>query len=135
MTRHEEREQAFLLLFEMTFGDESPEERMENAAEAREVTPTEFIKRLVGGVTEYRVQLDNRLATHSKNWHLDRLSRVALTALRLAAFEMLYCEDIPDSVAINEAVEIVKTFGGEEDGTFVNGVLGGLSRETENATV
>lgn len=135
MTRHEEREQAFLLLFEMTFGEESPEERMENAVEAREVTPTEFIKRLVGGVTEYRVQLDDRLAAHSKNWHLDRLSRVALTALRLAAFEMLYCEDIPDSVAINEAVEIVKTFGGEEDGTFVNGVLGGLSRETENATV
>ena len=135
MTRHEEREQAFLLLFEMTFGEESPEERMENATEAREVTPTAFIKQLVNGVTDYRVQLDDRLAAHSKNWHLDRLSRVALTALRLAAFEMLYCEDIPDSVAINEAVELVKTFGGEEDSAFVNGVLGGLSRETENATV
>lgn len=131
MTRHEEREQAFLLLFEMTFGEESAEERMESAVEARNAQFTDFSKRLVDGVTEYRIQLDDRLAAHSKNWHLDRVSRVALTAMRLAAFEMLYCDDIPESVAINEAVELVKAFGGEEDSSFVNGVLGGLSRETE----
>jgi len=137
MTRHEEREQAFLLLFETTFGEQSAEEQMENAAEARDAEITEFAKRLVCGVVAYRIQLDDRLAAHSKNWHLDRISRVALTALRLAAFEMLYCEDIPDSVAINEAVELVKAYGGEEDSAFVNGVLGGLSREgaTEPATL
>ena len=135
MTRHEEREQAFLLLFEMTFGEETAEERMENAAEARNAQFTEFSKRLVDGVTAYRIQIDDRLTAHSKNWHLDRISRVALTALRLAAYEMLYCDDIPESVAINEAIELVKAFGGEEDGSFVNGVLGGLSRETESAPV
>lgn len=137
MTRHEEREQAFLLLFEMTFGEESIEDKMESAAEARSAVFTEFSKRLVNGVTDYRIQLDDRLAAHSKNWRLDRISRVALTALRLAAYEMLYCDDIPDSVAINEAVELVKAFGGEEDGAFVNGVLGGLSRagEAETANV
>lgn len=131
MTRHEEREQAFLLLFEMTFGEETVEERMEGATEARNAQFTDFSKRLVNGVTEYRIQLDDRLAAHSKNWRLDRISRVALTALRLAAYEMLYCDDIPESVAINEAVELVKAFGGEEDSSFVNGVLGGLSREAE----
>ena len=137
MTRHEEREQAFLLLFEMTFGEESIEDKMESAAEARSAVFTEFSKRLVNGVTDYRIQLDDRLAAHSQNWRLDRISRVALTALRLAAYEMLYCDDIPDSVAINEAVELVKAFGGEEDGAFVNGVLGGLSRagEAETANV
>ncbi len=137
MTRHEEREQAFLLLFEMTFGEESIEDKMESAVEARSAVFTEFSKRLVNGVTDYRIQLDDRLAAHSKNWRLDRISRVALTALRLAAYEMLYCDDIPDSVAINEAVELVKAFGGEEDGAFVNGVLGGLSRagEAETANV
>ena len=137
MTRHEEREQAFLLLFEMTFGEESIEDKMESAVEARSAVFTEFSKRLVNGVTDYRIQLDDRLAAHSQNWRLDRISRVALTALRLAAYEMLYCDDIPDSVAINEAVELVKAFGGEEDGAFVNGVLGGLSRagEAETANV
>ncbi|MCQ2404922.1 MAG: transcription antitermination factor NusB [Clostridia bacterium] len=137
MTRHEEREQAFLLLFEMTFGEEFIEDKMESAVEARSAVFTEFSKRLVNGVTDYRIQLDDRLAAHSKNWRLDRISRVALTALRLAAYEMLYCDDIPDSVAINEAVELVKAFGGEEDGAFVNGVLGGLSRagEAETANV
>ncbi len=135
MTRHEEREQAFLLLFEMTFNDDDVEERIADAEEARGAQFTEFSRRLIAGVTEYRIQLDDRLAAHSKNWHLDRLSRVALTALRLAAFEMLYCDDIPESVAINEAVELVKAFGGEEDGAFVNGVLGGLSREDQPQTV
>ena len=137
MTRHEEREQAFLLLFEMTFDEELIEDKMESAVEARSAVFTEFSKRLVNGVTDYRIQLDDRLAAHSKNWRLDRISRVALTALRLAAYEMLYCDDIPDSVAINEAVELVKAFGGEEDGAFVNGVLGGLSRagEAETANV
>lgn len=135
MTRHEEREQAFLLLFEMTFGEEPAQERMESATEARGAEFTPFAESLVNGVTDTRIQIDDRLAAHSKNWHLDRVSRVALTAMRLAAYEMLYCEDIPDSVAINEAVELVKAYGGEEDSAFVNGVLGGLSRAGETETV
>ncbi len=134
MTRHEEREQAFLLLFEMTFGNETAEERMECAVEARAAQFSDFSKKLVDGVTAYRIQLDDCLATYSKNWHLDRISRVALTALRLAAYEMKYCDDIPNSVAINEAVELVKAYGGEEDGSFVNGVLGGLARADETET-
>ena len=137
MTRHEEREQAFLLLFEMMFGNETPEERMESAVEARGAEFSDFSEKLVKGVSDYRIQLDDCLAAHSTNWRLDRISRVALTALRLAAYEMKYCDDIPDSVAINEAVELVKAYGGEEDGAFVNGVLGGLSRagETETTSV
>ena len=113
MTRHEEREQAFLLLFEMTFGEEPAQERMESATEARGAEFTPFAESLVNGVTDTRIQIDDRLA----------------------AYEMLYCEDIPDSVAINEAVELVKAYGGEEDSAFVNGVLGGLSRAGETETV
>ena len=60
---------------------------------------------------------------------MDRISRVALTAMRLAAFELMFLPDIPVSVSINEAVEIAKRYGGEEDASFLNGVLGGLSRE------
>ena len=63
-------------------------------------------------------------------WSKERISRVALAIMRLAVYEMLYVDDIPVSVSINEAVELAKKYGGDEDSSFVNGVLGGISRET-----
>ncbi|MBQ2792061.1 MAG: transcription antitermination protein NusB, partial [Oscillospiraceae bacterium] len=64
----------------------------------------------------------------STKWKKNRLSRVSLSVLRLALYEMLYEESIPESVSINEAVELAKKFGGEEDSAFVNGLLGAVSR-------
>lgn len=131
ITRREERMDAFFMLFEMTFGDESLEEHLENARESRDAKLTPFSLQLVTGVTENVCAIDERLEAHLENWHLNRVSRTELTAMRMAAYEILFCEDIPNSVAINEAVECAKTFAGEEAGAFVNGVLGGLFREIE----
>ena len=129
MTRHESREQAFLLLFAQNFGDDPADVVIEAAAEARQVKLSDFARTLVDGVYEHKAELDEKIKAHSANWNVDRISRVALTAMRLAAFELMFLPDIPVSVSINEAVEIAKIYGGEEDASFLNGVLGGLSRE------
>ena len=129
MTRHESREQAVLLLFAQHFGEDPIEDVIAAAEEARQVKLSDFARRLVNGVYEHRAELDEKIKAHCANWNVDRISRVALTAMRLAAFELMYMEDIPVSVSINEAVEITKVYGGEEDASFINGVLGGLARE------
>ena len=80
-------------------------------------------------------QIDAVIAQHTKNWSTDRLSRVALSVLRLAVYEMRCGSDQPEAVAINEAVELAKTYGGAEDAAFINGVLGGISRAEQGETV
>ncbi|MEG1869995.1 MAG: transcription antitermination factor NusB, partial [Oscillospiraceae bacterium] len=74
--------------------------------------------------------IDTVLQEYSNKWKLGRLPRIVLSILRAAYCEIKYLDDIPDSVAINEAVELAKIFAGEEDASFVNGVLGGISRGT-----
>ncbi|MBR3289319.1 MAG: transcription antitermination factor NusB [Clostridia bacterium] len=129
MTRHESREQAFLLLFAQNFGEDPAAEVIEAAEEARQIRLSDFARSLVDGVYEHKAELDEKISAHSANWNVNRISRVALTAMRLAAYELMFLPDIPVSVSINEAVEIAKRYGGEEDASFLNGVLGGLSRE------
>ena len=131
MTRRESREQAFLLIFEKSFGSDSIEELLEAASEARDLRLSEFARTLADGVTEYLPELDKTIAQHLHNWNTARISRVALSLLRLAVYEMLYVPDLPVSVSINEAVELAKTYGGDEDASFINGVLGGIARSRE----
>ena len=128
MNRHESRELAFVLLFEKSFGDATLEELVEAAGEAWDVVAGSFSLEVANGVCTEQAQLDERIQAHSLNWNVNRISRVARTVLRLALYEMLYREDVPVSVAINEAVELAKKNGGEEDASFVNGVLGGIAR-------
>jgi N utilization substance protein B len=82
-----------------------------------------FARELVDGVRERRAELDALLVQCMENWKLDRLSRVDLSLLRLAAWELVGRPEIPASVTINEAVEIARRFGSEESAAFVNGVL------------
>ena len=135
MPRRESREQAFLLIFEKSFGSESVEELLEAAGEARDVHLSAFARELLDGVTRELPQIDAVIAQHTKNWSTDRLSRVALSVLRLAVYEMRCGSDQPEAVAINEAVELAKTYGGAEDAAFINGVLGGISRAEQGETV
>lgn len=128
-SRRESREQAFLLVFERSFSEEVPaEEVMENALEARGYKASAFASLLFTGVSEHKAEIDALIEEHSHKWKTTRLSRVALSVLRLAVFELLYCEDIPVSVSINEAVELAKSYAGEEEVAFINGVLGGVVR-------
>lgn len=88
-----------------------------------------FAERLVCGVAENLEGIDEKLNSYSKNWALDRMSRVDLALLRLSAYELLYCHDVPHNVVINEAIEIGKRFGTEETPAFINGVLDHLSQQ------
>jgi N utilization substance protein B len=88
-----------------------------------------FAERLVCGVAENLESIDRELKSYSTNWALDRMSRVDLAILRLAAYELTYCPDVPRNVVINEAIEIGKRFGTEETPSFVNGVLDHLSQQ------
>ena len=87
---------------------------------------------LVKGVEEHKDELDEKLDSISKNWSVSRMPLMDLAILRIALYEMLYVDMVPISVSINEAVEMAKEFGGEDDSPkFVNGMLGNVARELE----
>ncbi|MBQ6848723.1 MAG: transcription antitermination factor NusB [Clostridia bacterium] len=130
MSRRKSREQAFALLFEKSFNDLPVMDLAEGAQDAREMIIEPFALALAQGAEEKLAEIDARIDEFSHKWSRNRISRVALAVLRLAVYEMLYEEDIPVSVAINEAVELAKKYGGDEDSSFVNGVLGGISRDS-----
>ena len=92
----------------------------------------EYAEQLALGVEAHCAELDKRLASTSENWALDRMPVVDRAILRLAVYEMLYVDEVPISVAINEAVELAKQFGGEDESSrFVNGVLGRIARSLD----
>ena len=130
MSRRKSREQAFALLFEKSFNDQSVMDLAEAAQDAREFIIEPFALELAQGAEEKLSELDALIEANSHKWSHNRISRVALAVLRLAVYEMQYDDDTPVSVAINEAVELAKKYGGDEDSSFVNGVLGGISRES-----
>lgn len=128
MTRRESREQAFALLFEKSFRDKPVEELAAEAAEARDAGTSGFSMTLARGTEQHLAEIDERIAACSHKWNKERISRVAMAVMRVSVYEMLYETDIPDSVSINEAVELAKKYGGEDDSAFVNGILGTISR-------
>ena len=128
MTRREARELAFILLFEMTFTGDPIRILYENAAEAWDVENDAFALSLAEGAAAHLDEEDELISAFSRKWNKDRLSRVALSIMRLAIYEMEFEPDIPVSVSINEAVELAKKYGGDDDAPFVNGVLGGVAR-------
>jgi N utilization substance protein B len=89
--------------------------------------PDEFCRALVTGVESHLPDIDETLGTVSENWSVSRMPLVDRNILRLATFEVLFVDDVPSSVAINEAVELAKVFGGEDSSKFVNGVLGKIA--------
>jgi len=96
----------------------------------------EFAAFLVQGTCEHKEELDKLIAGCSDNWSLGRMSKVDISILRLAVFEFLYCDDIPPKVTLNEAVDLGKTFGSENSGSFINGILDALNLKLnkKNAT-
>ncbi|HDQ04234.1 MAG TPA: transcription antitermination factor NusB [Deltaproteobacteria bacterium] len=98
----------------------------------------DFAASLVHGTWEHKDELDKLISGSSDNWSLGRMSKVDISILRMAAFEFTYCEDIPPKVTINEAIDLGKTFGSENSGAFINGILDALklkiSKENETAS-
>jgi N utilization substance protein B len=94
--------------------------------------PCDFTRMLLCGVAEHIAEIDELIAATAENWTIERMPLVDLSILRLAVFEMMYVDDVPRSVSINEAVELAKGFGGEDDSSrFVNGVLGRIAKRLE----
>ena len=134
MTRREAREEAFRLLFETEFhGDLPAEEIYRLAVDAREFEDPGYIRQVYFGVLEKKSELDALISAHAKGWRPDRIAPVSRSILRLCIYEMRYVEDVPVTVAINEAVELTKRFDEEKARSFVNGVLSGVKNELEAA--
>lgn len=133
MTRSESREQAFILNFEMQFSDCGIDETIMLAGEVRDFKLSAFALQLVSAVDEHRIQIDQKIAELAKNWDTRRISKVSLSALQLAMAEMMAFSDIPVSVTINEAVELCKKYGGEDDYAFVNGILGSFAKALDRS--
>lgn len=129
MGRHEQREQVFMLLFQVEF--HSPEEMprqmrlfLEDSEEIRSQEDADRIEercRLVSGKIP---EIDKLINENTEGWDTNRMGKVELTVLRLAVYEMRYDDDIPERVAIDEAVEIAKKYGQDNSGGFVNAILG-----------
>ncbi len=133
MARRKSRELAFLLLFERCFDETDMQDIIDRAVEARDIEPDEFALTLAKGADEWMVQSDALIEEHAHRWSKTRLSKVSLSILRLALFEMQYVDESPVSVAINEAVELAKTYGEEDEASFINGILGSVARKIGNA--
>ena len=128
MKRSEARESAFFLLFEMTFRDKDRDAVWEAAASYAEIPTNGFTQKLYNGVLDHQDELDEIVETYCKNRKKERLSRVLLTAMRIALYEIRYVDDVPASVAINEAVNLTKKYDMPEMASYLNGVLGSYVR-------
>ncbi len=128
MTRSELREQAFILLFEYSFCKESAEELFDIARETDTFVEDEYLKEVVSTAITNILQIDELIGKYSNGWSAERIARVTLAALRVAVAEIKYIDTIPESVSINEAVEIIKKYATEQDVAFANGILGSIVR-------
>lgn len=123
--RREGREAAVQFLFQGDLNPESAGDPRDAFWELRPATTATraFCDDLVRGVLEHREAIDGQIRKYAANYELNRIAAVDRNVLRVAIYEMLFCDDIPPVVSINEAIEIAKRFGGEESGRFVNGIL------------
>ncbi len=130
MTRHEARELAFVLIFEKSFQEDvTIVELIENALEL-EIFPTNaFAENLAKKVYANLDEIDALINENLVGWSAKRISKVSRAILRLAVCELLYSENMPVGVAINEAVEIAKKYATTEDASYVNGVLGTIAKK------
>lgn len=134
MTRKEAREAVFQLLFETEFrGEEDPCQILALSEESREIAMNAYVREVYFGVLEHREEIDEMIVRHSNGWKPARISPVSRSAIRLCIYEMLYREDIPSAVSLNEAIELVKKYDDEKMRAFVNGLLNGAKNEIETA--
>ncbi|MFZ5596585.1 MAG: transcription antitermination factor NusB [Bacillota bacterium] len=131
MGRKQAREAAVKTLYQVDVGGVDPEKAIENVALMDKIAPgdMDFVRDLVLGSIMHLADIDAIIAALSKDWNVDRMPRVDCNIMRMAIFELLYRDDIPAGVTVNEAVNLAKTYGSELSGKFVNGILGRVVRE------
>ncbi len=131
--RTQARERFMQMLFQMEVQDDySVSIKNRVIEEALEDTDQkDYFEEMYRLICLYRTEVDKQIEAYSDHWKMNRLAKVDLAILRLSITELLYRDDIPDSVSINEAVDLAKKFGGEDSGKFINGVLGKIARSKE----
>ncbi len=130
--RRQARRRAVLILYQADMTGRPPLEVLEERRSLGERIPA-YTAELVSGVAERKGDLDRLIGSHAEGWTVERMAGVDRTLLRVAAHEILHRDDIPDGVAIDEAVEAAKTLSTEDSGRFVNGILGRIARERSGA--
>lgn len=133
MTRKQAREEAFILIFEKEFNNESLTDILSLAEEVRDIKADDYVKKVFFGTFDNISDIDNLISDNALGWNIARITKTALALLRLAIFEINFCDDIPISVSINEAVELAKKYATQEDASFINGILSTIVKKKENA--
>ena len=131
--RHEERELAFILLFEQMVQKDDLESIISDAKDARDVEVSNYTRRIAEGVIEKKEEIDKLIEANLKGWKLNRISKPSLVIMRVAVYEMLYVDKTLVKVFINEAVELAKQYAASGDSGFVNGVLGAIARNCQKS--
>ena len=145
MVRNTAREIAVHLSYELSFTDKTAGELLDQRLtadafaalageddlyrEAPNAKQAAYIRRLVSGVAEHGAELDGYIAKYAKGWQFSRIPLVASAVMRVAMYEILYMQDVPNGAAINEAVEIAKKYETPETVKFINGILGSFVRQ------
>ncbi len=134
--RRKARTIALEIIYQKEITKASLDEIMRNRNRAGEgEPPSDFSMKLINGVMSHQAEIDDLIEGYADNWALDRMPSLDRNIIRISLYEMLYEEDIPFSVSINEAVELAKIYGTEDSGKFVNGVLGRIASDLEKSKV
>ena len=129
MKRREAREQAFVLIFERSFSHDTTEQIIDAAGLCSDIMIDDFAEKIAVGAEENEEAIDALIEKNIRGWKMSRLSKVSLALLKMAIYEMLFEKDIPVSVSINEAINLAKKYGGSDDASYVNGVLGSVAKD------
>ncbi len=132
--RSKARKRALDLIFAAEAQGQVPTDLLNQQVAAGEIPSNEYTVVLVKGATEHADRLDALITQYSRDWTLDRMPAVDRNVLRLAIFEVLYVDDVPDAVAISEALHLVRELSTDESPSFVNGILGQIARDKDRLT-
>jgi len=125
--RTKARKRALDVLFAADARATDPEAIMAERATSPDAVPMgEYAEQIVRGVREHILRIDDLIAEHAEGWTIDRMPAVDRAILRIATYELAYCDDVPPAVAVDEAVELAKSLSTDNSPRFVNGVLGQL---------
>jgi len=127
--RGKARKRALDILYASELRGDKPVEALDAAIASGEGPTNDYTAVLVRGVVERQARIDDLLSTYAKGWSLQRMPAIDRNVLRLGLWELLYADDVPDSVAVSEAMNLVRDLSTDDSPAFVNGVLGGIVRD------
>jgi len=133
--RSKARKRALDVLYAAELRRESPTGALDRAIADGEGPTNDYTSELVRGVVEQQWRIDKLLATYAQGWSLERMPAIDRNVLRIGVWELLYADDVPDAVAVSEAVHLVQDLSTDDSPTFVNGVLGGIVRDKDTITL